>query len=66
MRNPNRIKRFCDRLYAAWIRHPDLRFGQIVENVKQELHMYDIFYIEDEPLIRAIENSLRSKSDETD
>jgi len=37
MRDPSRIKIFCERLAAVWQRFPDWRFGQLVENVFQDL-----------------------------
>mgnify|MGYP003323114380 CR=1 FL=1 len=30
MRDPRRIRKFCNRLATAWELFPDLRFGQLV------------------------------------
>lgn len=32
-RDPKRIRKFCNQLASAWETVPDLRFGQLIENV---------------------------------
>ena len=54
MRDPKRIPKILKRLEKAWLKHPDLRLGQILVAVKG-LIFGDIFYVEDEKLIDDIE-----------
>lgn len=56
MRNPNRIRPLLDALAAAWEKCPDLRLGQLIENATFEGTNAPLFYIEDEALIKLIEN----------
>lgn len=54
MRDPNRIKKFCDDLALLWEQVPDWRFGQFISNV---LGAYvdetkrDIFFPEDDEMM---------------
>lgn len=64
MRDPNRIDEFCNRLKQAWHTVPDMRFGQIIECAKCDFHMNDIFYVEDAPMIREIENVIYANAKE--
>ena len=59
MRDPSRIKIFCERLAAVWQRFPDWRFGQLVENVFQDLQK-DPFFIEDKEMIKFFEMYVKS------
>ena len=62
MRNPNRIKPFCDELAKLWSNWPDLRFGQIMYNISKYIemeHRKDVFYMEDEELIKIFREQLR-------
>lgn len=58
MRDPKRIRKYCDRLAACWEKVPDWRFGQLIANV---LGKYvsetgrDIFFPEDEEMISYFE-----------
>ena len=54
MRDPKRIRKFCDRLAAAWGRYPDQRFGQMLFNVVSSMGI-DPFYVEDDRMIEIIE-----------
>lgn len=49
MRDPDRIPRICEKLKLLWEKHPDLRLGQLVENVKTfgKCRPIPTFYIED-------------------
>lgn len=60
MRSPSRIKIFCERLTAVWQRFPDWRFGQLVENVFQDLQQ-DPFFIEDKEMIEFFEMYVKSQ-----
>ena len=58
MRDPKRIREFCNRLAACWECVPDWRFGQLISNV---LGKYvsktgrDIFFPEDKEIIEFFE-----------
>ena len=43
-----------DRIYAAWLKAPQLRLGQLLE-CALPLRQDDAFYIEDWPLVEAVE-----------
>ena len=63
MRDPKRINKFCDRLKAVWHQFPDLRFGQLVQIVLNDLpYPNSSFYIEDEELIKHFENWAKENS----
>ena len=55
MRDPNRIAHLLVLLGRLWKQSPDLRFAQIVELLKSKLGTYDMFYIEDDDLIKLLE-----------
>lgn len=55
MRDKNRIKTFLERLEKVWNKVPDWRFGQLMSNVL-DLRENDPFYIEDDEIIKSIEN----------
>ena len=54
MRDPKRIRKFCERLATAWECYPDQRFGQVIFNVVSEMGR-DPFYVEDDEMISIIE-----------
>lgn len=63
MRDPNRIKPFLDRLGKVWKQLPDLRFGQLIENVFETIHQrqgLDCFYVEDDDMIKTIEAAVQT------
>ena len=43
-----------DRILAAWLRKPDLRFGQLVTAAADRAE-HDPFYVRDEALCEAVE-----------
>ena len=55
MRDPNRIPIFCYKLAKIWESFPDWRFGQLISNLTNRK---DIFYIEDDELIKQLENAI--------
>ena len=56
MRNPKRIKKFCNRLAKAWERLPEWRFGQFIDNMFGEISLErDPFFVEDDEMIEFIE-----------
>lgn len=56
MRNPNRIYEILNLLQRGWEKIPDLRFGQLIENLKRYIGVDDLFYIEDDELVEKIIN----------
>lgn len=62
MRSPNRIFPFCTEFAELWTKYPDLRFGQIMSNISRYVEMEhgrDMFYMEDEELMKVIRHQLR-------
>jgi hypothetical protein len=54
MRNINRIKPFLERIEEVWKKYPDLRFGQLINNIFE--HQPTLFYyLEDFEIIEIIE-----------
>jgi hypothetical protein len=51
---PEQQRAVVDRLLAAWLRMPDLRFGQLVSAAADRAE-HDAFYIRDEALCEAVE-----------
>ena len=58
MRDPKRIRKFCNRLAGCWETVPDWRFGQLIVNVFSELGK-DPFFPEDDEMIKFIEKYFR-------
>ena len=58
MRDPKRIREFCNRLAAAWEQVPDWRFGQLMCNALGEMVAQgtDPFFPEEDKMIEFIEN----------
>ena len=48
MRDIERIERITDKLKTYWMKVPDWRFGQLIENVKRYSRYEDLFYVEDD------------------
>lgn len=53
-RTPEQQRAIVDRILAAWLRMPDLRFGQLVSAAADRAE-HDAFYIRDEALCEAVE-----------
>ena len=59
MRDPARIDDVLAALRAAWAESPDLRLGQLIVNaVRPTNPCPEVFYTEDEALVRGL-NSIR-------
>ena len=58
MRDPKRIDIVLQQLVTLWKETPDLRLGQMILNVMNDVQLY---YIEDEDLISTLEHHYRSK-----
>ena len=54
MRNPNRIPEILAMLQQGWEKVPYWRFGQLVENLRIYIGVDDLFYIEDDKMIKYI------------
>lgn len=54
MRNPDRIPYIMSLVAQGWQKVPDLRIGQIFENLKRYSGKYDLFYMEDDEFIQLI------------
>lgn len=56
MRDPKRIREFCNRLAAAWEQVPDWRFGQLMCNALGEMAAKgtDPFFPEEDKMIEFI------------
>lgn len=48
MRDMARIERIMNALAEYWRLHPDLRFGQLMENIKTFSGYEDMYYVEDD------------------
>ena len=60
MRDPKRIIRITSSLAAYWTKHPDLRLGQLIENIfgcKRNLS-YCIYNFEDDVVERRFKDLL--------
>lgn len=61
MRDPKRIKPLLMEIEKQWENFPDWRFGQLIENIKRFYNIDDLFYIEDDEMLKLIENFMRKK-----
>jgi len=65
-RDPNRIPIILKRLENVWRKFPDLRLGQLIENVFPNRgasgHSESVYYLEDEEFIERIENFYKKLS----
>ena len=62
MRDINRIQPLLEKIESIWIKHPDLRLGQLISCAVNDSE--DIFYIEDDKLLEGLdkfENKLKEK-----
>lgn len=57
MRDPNRIHNILIELEKLWVRYPDWRFMQLINNL-QATQGNDMFYIEDDKFINIIEDKI--------
>ena len=62
MRDPKRIRKLCNRLATAWELVPDLRFGQLLFNIFVQIKNEgkDPFYLEDDSMIKRIEQYIEN------
>jgi len=65
MRDPKRIRKFCNRLATVWEQVPDWRFGQLISNALGDYVAKtgrDIFFPEDEEIISFFEKYVNLNS----
>jgi len=55
---PEEKKKIITELLEAWLKVPELRLGQLIECAKPK-SLDDIFYIEDETLIKNIQKFIK-------
>jgi hypothetical protein len=62
MRDPKRIPKILARLRKIWEANPDLRLGQLIENVypNTDYDWISSYQVEDEDFIRSIESYYKS------
>jgi hypothetical protein len=48
LRDKERIERICDKFKELWLQESELRFGQLIYIISNNLNKTDIFNIEDE------------------
>lgn len=55
MRDPSRIIKVLNEVNDFWVKHPDMRLGQIISNASSKLNLgADPYYMEDEALVIAL------------
>lgn len=54
MRDPKRISKLLALIQKGWEGCPDLRFCQIIENLRMFMKKDDIFYVEDDVFEEAV------------
>lgn len=65
MRDPKRIRKFCNQLADIWEGQcPDWRFGQLVENVYRMDGITMPFYVEDDEMLEHFKRSFNLKEKE--
>lgn len=62
MRDPARIDRVVEKLRTLWHAHPDMRLGQLVENLRTSV-CDDTFQVEDDVWERNVDAVLRGGFD---
>lgn len=63
MRDPKRIRKFCNRLAKAWEMVPDWRFGQLMMNALGEMNVNrDPFFPEEDEMICFLEDYVKKHS----
>ena len=59
MRDPTRIEVLLELLHQYWKQNPDLRLGQIINNLSSSKRMsVDPFYVEDDLIIHTLKEEL--------
>lgn len=58
MNDHQRIINFLKEIEKIWAKHPELRFGQFIENLA---HHKDTYYIEDNELLQSLKECYAKK-----
>ena len=61
MRDPKRIDEILSKIKEVWDRNPDLRLGQLLLNCARDPALY---YIEDDDLVKALQELYLGKSED--
>ena len=56
MRNPKRIPVILNELKNYWEKYPDMRFFQMLISLPLENATNDLFFYEDDQLLKSLEN----------
>lgn len=50
-------QKLLNKLTELWGQHPDLRFGQLIENVRhmRHIHPVDFFYLDDQEFMELMD-----------
>ena len=56
MRDRMRIPMILQLIERYWLKVPDWRFGQLIENIKTFAGVDDLFFMEDDELIQTFED----------
>ena len=62
MRDISRISRILELVEYYWMKVPDWRLGQLIENVKTFSEKEDLFFVEDDELMELFEEFFRYQS----
>jgi len=60
MRDPKRIPEVLSEIRKVWEKYPDLRLGQLIDNIVSRTPC-PLFYIEDEDLVERMEKFYQDK-----
>ena len=60
MRNQMRIPKTIQLIEHYWLKVPDWRFGQLIENIKTFAGINDLFDIEDDELMQIFEDFFKT------
>jgi hypothetical protein len=63
-RDPERIPRILEKLGKLWLRYPDMRLGQLLNNAKGT-DGADLFYLEDDVLEKRIDEGFGNDAPKT-
>lgn len=59
MRNPKRIPVVCNELSKIWLKYPDWRLGQIFSNLQSFVGKRDIFFMEEDEILRYLKEIMK-------
>lgn len=65
MTRQEHIIKFCEMLKALWLAHPDLRFGQLIDNVLPNDGPDLLFYFDDDKLVNFLKETYGNNKKES-